>query len=435
MNKFIMIFLSILFATVCFAGCGKTESNNIDNPDGNKEETEINENQIYPERTNMVVDSQLYKDGDIQFPDSLWQTPDSERYEALDNGYAKGYFIQSVNNTWVFCFVGIPDTASVENKVPAVVLVHGGGGTAFYEWVNYWVSRGYAAIAMDTDGNMPTSESIVTNNIHAESIKTCGPENAAFGDFSKAIEEQWPYNGIAATIVSDSFLRSFEEVDTSRICITGISYGSFLTSQSVIYDDRYIGAVAVYGSLGQKNTTGWWGDLMQNESICALWDDASLLQNSKTPMLYISSSNDHSFNLESFLNAVPYSEYVQTCIKYNFSHSHYNGIYDTPECAVFIDNLCKKTKPLIQIKSFTKTEDFDGQVEVIIPKDITISKAEVYYTTAQSLTVNTFWFCGECEVENNIINYSVTGNTKMAFVNIIDNNNNIVSTNLIDFRK
>src|SRR3954471_13565879 len=50
--------------------------------------------------------------------------------------------------TRVFAYIGIPQHAPGE-KVPAMVLVHGGGGTAFPEWVKLWTARGYAAIAMD----------------------------------------------------------------------------------------------------------------------------------------------------------------------------------------------------------------------------------------------------------------------------------------------
>src|SRR3954447_16090105 len=53
--------------------------------------------------------------------------------------------------TRVFAYYGAP----AGKKRPAMVLIHGGGGTAFAEWVRMWNKRGYAAIAMDTCGNLP----------------------------------------------------------------------------------------------------------------------------------------------------------------------------------------------------------------------------------------------------------------------------------------
>ena len=52
-------------------------------------------------------------------------------------------------NTRVFAYLGVPKG---EQPVPGMVLVHGGGGTAFKEWVQLWNRRGYAAIAMDLAG-------------------------------------------------------------------------------------------------------------------------------------------------------------------------------------------------------------------------------------------------------------------------------------------
>jgi hypothetical protein len=49
--------------------------------------------------------------------------------------------------TRVFAWYGKPRLKPGE-KVPAMVLVHGGGGTAFESWVRLWVERGYAAIAI-----------------------------------------------------------------------------------------------------------------------------------------------------------------------------------------------------------------------------------------------------------------------------------------------
>ena len=52
--------------------------------------------------------------------------------------------------TTVFAYIGVPEKR--KGKVPAMVLVHGGAGTAIPEWVRIWNKRGYAAIAMDTCG-------------------------------------------------------------------------------------------------------------------------------------------------------------------------------------------------------------------------------------------------------------------------------------------
>ena len=60
--------------------------------------------------------------------------------------------------TRVFAWWGLPKGASAAQKVPAMVLVHGGGGTAFATWVKTWNDRGYAAIAMDTCGAIPQGE-------------------------------------------------------------------------------------------------------------------------------------------------------------------------------------------------------------------------------------------------------------------------------------
>ena len=52
--------------------------------------------------------------------------------------------------TEVFAYMGIPKSKSP--PLPAMVCVHGGGGTAFKTWVELWNARGYAAIAMDLSG-------------------------------------------------------------------------------------------------------------------------------------------------------------------------------------------------------------------------------------------------------------------------------------------
>jgi hypothetical protein len=56
--------------------------------------------------------------------------------------------------TRVFAYLGFPKV-SPGTQVPGIVLVHGGGGSAFEVWVRQWNARGYAAIVMDTCGCIP----------------------------------------------------------------------------------------------------------------------------------------------------------------------------------------------------------------------------------------------------------------------------------------
>jgi len=56
--------------------------------------------------------------------------------------------------TRIFTWLGMPDLEEGE-RCPGIVLVHGGGGTAFDSWVRLWNERGYAAIGMDLCGCVP----------------------------------------------------------------------------------------------------------------------------------------------------------------------------------------------------------------------------------------------------------------------------------------
>src|SRR5262245_15427043 len=63
--------------------------------------------------------------------------------------------------TEIFAFYATPGSISGDpsrdKNLPAVVLIHGGGGTAFPEWVELWAKRGYAAIAMDLGNRIPSA--------------------------------------------------------------------------------------------------------------------------------------------------------------------------------------------------------------------------------------------------------------------------------------
>jgi hypothetical protein len=57
--------------------------------------------------------------------------------------------------TKVFGYIGLPAGLEPGETCPGMVLLHGGGGTAFDVWVELWNARGYAAITFDQCGEIP----------------------------------------------------------------------------------------------------------------------------------------------------------------------------------------------------------------------------------------------------------------------------------------
>lgn len=371
-----------------------------------------------------------YTEGEVELPDILWQTPESKRCSILDAGRAEGYFIDSVQDTKVFVYVGLPAGASADNKVPGIVLVHGGGGTAFYEWVDFWVARGYAAIAMDTDGNMPSLNSSMSNDVHQASTESHGPANAGFTDGNKEINQQWAYHALSAVIVSNSFLRSFTGVDTNRIGITGISYGGFLTSLAAGYDDRFVFACPVYGTISQDGTAGIFGNIFKsNRRSAELWDDIEVLNNTRTPMLFINGSNDQFFTVDATTRCSNATTYGNMYIKHRFLHGHVDGGTQVNELYAFADNICLKKTGLIRI-TLQPTKD-DYAVKVQVPSGTKLQNAVTYYTKDEILNDKTDWKTEYADIEGNTITFWPPSGSTYCYVNVVDDRGFCVSTEVI----
>src|SRR4051794_17303125 len=200
--------------------------------------------------------------------------------------------------TRVFAYYGAP----AGKKGPAMVLIHGGGGTAFAEGVRLWNKRGYAAIAMDTVGTVPDK---------AEDGKLWSPVRKrhdlggppGWGDFENIdapVTDQWSYHAVAAAILAHSLIRSFPEVDPERVGVTGISWGGYLTNIVSGVDPRFRFAAPVYGCGFLGEDSAWLKnfDTMGKEKArkwLSLWDPSEYLPNSKIPMLWVTGTNDFAY--------------------------------------------------------------------------------------------------------------------------------------------
>jgi len=202
--------------------------------------------------------------------------------------------------TWVFSYFGIPEGEPPKDGWPAMVCVHGGGGSAFPAWVKFWNKRGFAAIAMDVEGHLPGGNHFGVEGNHplAQSHENAGPKrNGWFGDIALPDNQQWFYHAVSDVIRANSLLRSHPEINKERIGLTGISWGGTIVSTTAGVDDRFAFVIPVYGGgyIHKHEMTA-----EQFREYNSKWDPSAHLPYAKMPMLWVNSFVDPVFSFDRF---------------------------------------------------------------------------------------------------------------------------------------
>lgn len=240
--------------------------------------------------------------------DSLWdfealekQTPETEDagYTYAGNENIKGIYFEGAEYngeaTKIFAFVGVPETEKPTNGYPAMVLVHGGLGQAYGDWVKLWTDRGYVAIALSVDANMTDSANKASLNERG------GPRISITPADMKNPANSWEYISVANIIACHNILRSMDSVDKTNVGITGISWGSYLTCITVGVDTRFKFGIPVYGAgYNHEDVTGELAGVFQmdDESLAIYrerFDPSVYMKHCKIPMFWLAGANDHAF--------------------------------------------------------------------------------------------------------------------------------------------
>ena len=311
-------------------------------------------------------------------------------------------------DTEVFAFYASPITIGAAKpgaKFPGVVLIHGGGGTAFAEWTQLWAKRGYAAIAMDLNGSRPPEpvyddKGMAKSNAHDQKTRTRLPNGGPphghpekFDSIGGDTSDDWPFHAAASVMRAHSLLRSFAEVDAEHTAVTGISWGGYTTCLVASLDDRFKAAVPVYGC-GYLHQ----GESVQKPSIdklgdrAALWvkeyDPGSLLPRCHVPILFVNGTNDVHYVLDSYMksfNAVPGEKHIR--IQINMPHGHPPG-WAPQEIGLFIDTYCRAGTPLPEPSVPVIEGD---QVKVTLKASAKIKEAKLNYTTDSGPRAKRTW--------------------------------------------
>lgn len=233
----------------------------------------------------------------------LFSTPNVTPMHSLDTCGINAVLIDGVDfkgePTKFFAYYGIPEGADDLHKVPAMVLIHGGLGTAYWEWVKVWNERGYAAIAMDTNGKLPVQ---VPKGLYDPSTGNWmllpGGIFLDWGGFERGLcktEDQWPYCAVAEVILSHSLLRSLPGVDTEKIGLTGNSWGGFLTLLTAAVDNRFKFAAPVYASGFYDEIPGFADEGEGTDRWYTLFDPKHYIPQIEVPILWAAGTNDFAF--------------------------------------------------------------------------------------------------------------------------------------------
>lgn len=310
--------------------------------------------------------------------------------------------------TWVFAYYATPEGKPPKGGWPAVVCAHGGGGTAYPEWVKYWNKKGYAAIAMDLEGHLPGGKS---HHVEGDFPVNVGHPNAGpkridwAGDRALPDKEQWFYHAVADVIRANSLLRSFKDIDPKKIGLTGISWGGTVVSTVAGVDSRFVFVIPVYGGgfIYESDNDGlsqWFPPKNmttdQFRDYRTKWDPAAHLPHAKMPMLWVTSVADPVFQIDIFAKSAQVAGGPSTlCMRPWMIHGHGNGWNAAPEISQFADSIVKAGPSLPKLER-PKINSDSRIVHTVFKGKVT--EAWIYLTTSKGKWKSRKWHFIQCNM-------------------------------------
>ncbi|MEY3958765.1 MAG: Acetyl esterase Axe7A precursor [Verrucomicrobiota bacterium] len=290
--------------------------------------------------------------------------------------------------TRVFAWIGLP--ARLTGKVPGMVLVHGGGGTAFKEWVQKWNAEGFAAISIAVEGQTDVNENKAKGRPVWARHALSGPvRDGTFADTKLALQEQWMYHALADTMLANSLLRSLPDVDASKIGVMGVSWGGVITSTVIGLDDRFAFGIPTYGCGHLFDAENHWGKaLHDNEGYRQVWDGMNYAGRVKMPVLWLSWPQDAHFPLgcqAEHYRKTPGPRMASLISK--MGHSHPAG-WNPPDSYAFARSVVETGKPWGGSPSATTK---DGQAIATFVSTKRIDRAVLVSTTDKGFTGARKW--------------------------------------------
>ncbi|HET6406816.1 MAG TPA: prolyl oligopeptidase family serine peptidase, partial [Chthoniobacteraceae bacterium] len=320
---------------------------------------------------------------------------------------------------------------------PGIVLVHGGGGTAFAKWTEIYAKRGYAAIAMDLGGKWLPQQSDQPEKA-AVRLPDGGPaadDQTKFAPTEPPHRDQWTYHAVADVILAHSLLRSFSEVDADRVGLTGISWGGYLTCIVAGVDSRFKAAVPQYGCGFLRDNSVWktswfeppkFGQEWAEEWI-KLWDPASYVGLAKMPILFINGAQDFAYPLDSYAKTYALVRSAKNIsVQPKLGHGH---MFEVKEVHQFLDSRLKGAPGLARVSA---VKIVGQQVTAAVEDSPKPKYANLQYTTGPHSENRTRpWISSSMEINGTVIAGQAPPAAATAwYISVEDEHGSLVSSEL-----
>ena len=416
-----MLIALLLFAAI-LCGCGGTERE--------EEKREMTMHAVY--------------DG-VALPDSLWQAPQyyrdtqNDRSDAGIAGEIQALYYRSDylgEESYAFAFLGIPEGASAQSKKPAVLLIHGGGGTAYWQWVREWVNRGYVALAMDLEGHVPKPEGTSDNmpaDLYVDSQYNA-PHNSNYGDAALPVEQTWMYYAVSTSILGNSLLHSLDFVDRYKVGVCGVSWGGVITSIISGYDDRFAFSVPIYCSLNlAESRGGTLSSYYRAHPEARVWDDDEGLSRMETPLFFLAMNDDVNALPDSISYTASRCKNAQVALVRGWAHSHSHA-FARPEPYAFADSIVNGGKETVRV--LTQPHGSSGRVEISVPEG---RKVRAYIAfTGGNMDKIPEWGHIRLTLQEGSVSYEITeqmrleagGEVTFYYIWFVDEYDRVVSTQM-----
>lgn len=311
--------------------------------------------------------------------------------------------------TRVFAYCAFPD--KIEGKVPAVVLIHGGGGKAFPEWAKLWADRGYIALAMDLAGKGPDGQPLPDG----------GPDQTEPYKLPKDpmnLKDMWSYHAVAACVRAHSLLLSLPEVDAEKTGVTGISWGGYLTCIVSGVDNRFKFAVPVYGCGYLAEDSAWLKQFgAMSDDWRAEWlknfDPSSHVGHAKMPVLFVNGTNDFAYPMGSYQKTYRLVKDRALCVTVNMPHGHSEG-WAPKEIGLFADQVVRGGKPLPKVDLRLKLNE-KQTAATAASSGAEDPKAAIHWTTDTGPWQQRKWQSRDVKIDGDMIITEIPKERPIAF--------------------